>query len=139
MFYKGKSMSIKSTRRASRSERSERSKARRPAASSIGPRPPRPRESKKPAGSIPVARTVAWAASREPVSARMGTRMAHYVGIDVSKDWLDSHVLEEAAEQLREGAAERIPYTTQACQALAQKLAKLPVQRIVIEASGGYE
>jgi transposase len=65
--------------------------------------------------------------------------MAHYAGVDVSKDWLDAHVLEEAAEQLREVAAERIPYTTQDCQALAQKLAKLQVQRIVIEASGGYE
>jgi transposase len=65
--------------------------------------------------------------------------MAHYAGIDVSKDWLDVHLLEDAAEQLREGTAERIPYSTQACQALAQKLVNLHVQRIVIEASGGYE
>lgn len=69
----------------------------------------------------------------------MGTRMAHYAGIDVSKDWLDVQTLEGAAEQPREADAERIPYSAETCQALAQKLGKLPVQRIVVEASGGYE
>ena len=69
----------------------------------------------------------------------MGTRMAHVVGIDVSKDWLDTHLLEDAAGQFREGATERVVYTSQACQVLAEKLLKLPIQRIVIEASGGYE
>lgn len=65
--------------------------------------------------------------------------MAHYAGIDVSKDWLDTHLLEGADEERRDGAAERITYSAEACQTLAQKLLQLPVQRIVVEASGGYE
>ena len=129
-------MSIKSTRRASRGERSERSEARRPAASSIGPRTPSPRESKKPAGNIPLTRTVARAASREPVSARMGIRMSLCMGIDVSKDWLDTELLDQNGQR---GTAERIENSPAACQTLAQKLSKLQVQRIVLEASGGYQ
>lgn len=53
------------------------------------------------------------------------------VGIDVSKDWLDV--------QLLDGPAQRVPNSTQGCQALIQQLGQLPVQRIVLEASGGYE
>ncbi|WP_425617158.1 IS110 family transposase [Anatilimnocola sp. NA78] len=53
------------------------------------------------------------------------------VGIDVSKDWLDVHLLQ--------GTHERVPNTSQGCQALCQKLRELNVERIVLEASGGYE
>jgi len=65
--------------------------------------------------------------------------MAQYAGIDVAKDWFDLHLLEGADQERREGAAERITHSPEACQALAQKLLKLPVERIVIEASGGYQ
>lgn len=57
--------------------------------------------------------------------------MATYVGIDVSKDWLDVQVLD--------GLFERVPNTPQACLALSKKLAELNPQRITLEASGGYE
>jgi transposase len=57
--------------------------------------------------------------------------MATYVGIDVSKDWLDVQVLD--------GLFERVPNTPQACLALSKKLAQLNPQRITLEASGGYE
>lgn len=65
--------------------------------------------------------------------------MAHVVGIDVAKDWLDVHRLEGDSEVRRDGDAERVAYSAEGCQALALKLGKLPVQRIVVEASGGYQ
>jgi len=57
-------------------------------------------------------------------------------GIDVSKDWLDLDLVDQAGQR---GPAERIANSAPACQALAQKLSKLGVLRIVVEASGGYE
>ena len=57
--------------------------------------------------------------------------MTLYVGIDVSKEWLDIQILD--------GASERIPNTPAACLELSQKLQAQHVQRIVLEASGGYE
>lgn len=129
-------MSIKSSRRSLRSERSERSKDRWSAASSYSPRTTRSPVSKKPADRIPLTRTVARAATSEPVSARMGTRMSLCIGIDVSKDWLDVDLLDQAGQR---GPAERVANAAAACQAFAQRLLKLSVQRIVLEASGGYE
>ncbi len=83
---------------AARSERSERSAARRSAASSVSLRPTRPQVSVNPADRIPKARTVAGAVLCEPVSARKGTRMsAEFVGIDVSKEWLDVYLLNSAS------------------------------------------
>ena len=66
----------------------------------------------------------------------MGTRMSLCGGIDVSKDWLDLDLVDQAGQR---GPAERIANSAPACQALAQKLSKLGVLRIVVEASGGYE
>lgn len=57
--------------------------------------------------------------------------MSLSIGIDVSKQWLDVQVLG--------GDFERIPNTPEACLALSEKLAQLQPQRIVLEASGGYE
>src|SRR5882672_6974102 len=126
-------MSIRKLRRASRSERSERSEARRPAASSFPLRPSRPRVSRNPAGFIPIARTVARAVKREPVFARKGIRMSEeFAGIDVSKDWLDLHLLAD-------GGIEHVENTPEGCQALVRRLSKLPMVRIVVEATGGYE
>src|SRR5437868_1219055 len=92
--------------RPPRSERSERSGGRRAAASSIALRPARPWESVNPADRIPITRTVARAAPREPASARKGTRMsAEFVGIDVSKEWLDVHLLAaDSAERFANSA-----------------------------------
>ena len=119
--------------RASRSERSERSEARQPVASSSPLRPSRPWVSKNPAGYIPTARTVAGAATGEPVFARKGIRMSEeFVGIDVSKDWLDVHLLIQ-------GDAERFENGPDGHLALVQRLSMLPVERIVLEATGGYE
>jgi transposase len=66
----------------------------------------------------------------------MGTRMSLCMGIDVSKDWLDLDLVDQTGQR---GPAERIDNSPAACQALAQKLGKLDLQRIVVEASGGYE
>lgn len=66
----------------------------------------------------------------------MGIRMSLCMGIDVSKDWLDVDRIDQAGQR---GPAERIDNSPAACQALAQKLSKLNLQRIVVEASGGYE
>lgn len=62
--------------------------------------------------------------------------MSLCMGIDVSKDWLDVDLVDQSGQR---GPAERIPNSSAACQALAQKFSKLAVQRIVVEASGGYE
>lgn len=53
-------------------------------------------------------------------------------GIDVSKDWLDVHLLAS-------GDQERVENAPDACKALARRLSKLPLVRIVVEATGGYE
>jgi transposase len=55
-----------------------------------------------------------------------------FAGIDVSKDWLDLHLL--AGE-----AADRVPNSSAGCQTLVDRLSKLPMARIVVEATGGYE
>lgn len=62
--------------------------------------------------------------------------MSLWMGIDVSKDWLDVDLVDDKNQR---GPAERIENSPAASQAFAQKLGKLPIQRIVIEASGGYE
>jgi transposase len=125
-------MSSRTKERASRSERSERSEARTPPASSTRPGPTRPRMSKNPGGRIRKARTVARAAAREPASARKGIRMPEpFVGIDVSRDTLDVQVLG--------GESSRVANTPVACQELAQRLQSAPIDRIVLEATGGYE
>jgi transposase len=66
----------------------------------------------------------------------MGIRMSLCVGIDVAKDWLDVDLVDQAGQR---GPAERVANAAAACQALAQRLSKLTIERIVIEASGGYE
>lgn len=55
-----------------------------------------------------------------------------FVGIDVAKDWLDVHRLPDAA-------CHRFPNEPQGHQQLIQWLSGHQVQRIVLEASGGYE
>lgn len=57
--------------------------------------------------------------------------MTLYVGIDVSKDWLDVQILD--------GSFERVPNTPEGCRALTKKLVELNLQRVVLEASGNYE
>jgi len=55
-----------------------------------------------------------------------------FAGIDVSKDWLDLHLLAD-------GGIEHVENTPEGCQALVRRLSKLPMVRIVVEATGGYE
>jgi transposase len=57
--------------------------------------------------------------------------MSVFVGIDIAKDWLDLEVLD--------GAVQRTPNSPNGHQALLKTLSNQPVERIVIEASGGYE
>ena len=57
--------------------------------------------------------------------------MSHFVGIDVSKDWLDVHVLNDFAD--------RFENTPEGLRDLVQRLGALPIERIVMEATGGYE
>ena len=130
----GSIMSIPRRRRASRSEHSERSEARRPAASSSPLRPSRPRVSKNPAGRIPRARTVARAAAGgKPAFARKGTGMtAQFVGIDVSKAALDVY-------RLSGEDSSRFENSPEGRRQLIEWLAGKPIERIVLEASGGYE
>lgn len=54
------------------------------------------------------------------------------VGIDVAKDWLDVHFLPNAASQ-------RLTNDSPGHEQLVQLLQGQPVERIVLEASGGYE
>lgn len=70
---------------------------------------------------------------REPVSARKGARMSvEFVGIDVSKEWLDVHWLSGAIAVRFENSAE-------GQRMLVERLAAASVERIVLEATGGYE
>lgn len=55
-----------------------------------------------------------------------------FVGVDVSKPWLDVAILPDGAER-------RLDNTSEGCAALVQMLQTRPVERIVIEASGGCE
>jgi transposase len=54
-----------------------------------------------------------------------------YVGVDVSKDWLDLHVLE--------GTSQRFGNTPEGHRSLIALLKPQPIQRVVLEATGGYE
>jgi len=54
-----------------------------------------------------------------------------YVGIDISKDWLDLHVLE--------GTSQRFGNTAEGHRSLIALLRPQPIQRVVLEATGGYE
>lgn len=126
-------MGIKSTRVSGRSERSERRTDTRVAARSKAPGVKDAWESLTPATYMPNARTVAWAANNEPASARKGTRMSvSVIGIDVAKDWLDVHLLPSDASQ-------RFPNDASGHEQLVQLLHGQQVERIVLEASGGYE
>ncbi|WP_010340272.1 IS110 family transposase, partial [Xanthomonas sacchari] len=58
--------------------------------------------------------------------------MRRYIGIDVSKAELVIHVLPDEQTWTQ-------PNTPQGQRALAQRLAELGCERIVLEASGGYE
>lgn len=55
-----------------------------------------------------------------------------FAGIDVSKEWLDLHLLPS-------GEAERIPNTPEGHRLLVDRLSTLAMVRIVAEATGGYE
>lgn len=55
-----------------------------------------------------------------------------FVGIDVSKNCLDVHVLPQGHQYC-------FPYTTEKMNALAKKIKKLNPTLIVMEATGGYE
>lgn len=57
--------------------------------------------------------------------------MTKFVGIDVSKDWLDVHVLEDFTDRCENNPT--------GLQGLIRRLGELPVERIVLEATGGYE
>lgn len=57
---------------------------------------------------------------------------AEFVGIDVSKEWLDVH-------RLVGGVAERFENSTEGRQTLVERLAAVTIERIVLEATGGYE
>jgi len=98
--------------------------------------------SKSPAAADPSARTVARAASTsspdEPAFARKGTRMIRsYVGIDVSKDGLDVAVLVES--EVSEGSARRFENTAAGRRELTKFVGSCGAERIVLEATGGYE
>lgn len=117
-------------------ERSERSKPTRPAASSLSPGTSSPRVSLNPAGIILPARTVARTATRKNLSrksalARMGRRMSAFIGIDVSKDWLDVHV--------DGGAAQRFANNPTGHEELLTFLEPLSCERIACEATGSFE
>jgi transposase len=57
---------------------------------------------------------------------------AEFVGIDVSKEWLDVHLLSEASSARFENSAE-------GQRALVERLVVVSVERVVLEATGGYE
>lgn len=57
---------------------------------------------------------------------------AEFIGIDVSKEWLDVHLLTE-------GSAVRFENSAVGCQAVVERLITVPAERIVLEATGGYE
>jgi transposase len=57
---------------------------------------------------------------------------AEFVGIDVSKEWLDVHWLNSASAARFENSAE-------GQRELVERLAAVPVERVVVEATGGYE
>lgn len=91
-----------------------------------------------PAAVDPRTRTVAWAASREPVFARKGLRMpSSYVGIDVSKDALDAFALVGSEEA--EGSARRFDNTPEGRRELTNFVSSFEPERVVLEATGGYE
>jgi transposase len=55
-----------------------------------------------------------------------------FVGIDVSKDWLDVSEIPQSYEY-------RVPYSRLEIKELAERMMKLHPERIVLEATGGYE
>lgn len=117
-------------------ERSERSKPTRPAASSLLPGTSSPQGSLNPAGIILPARTVARTAARmksarKSASARMGRRMDAFIGIDVSKDWLDV--------QVANGVAQRFANNPTGHEELLTFLEPLGCERIACEATGSFE
>jgi transposase len=57
---------------------------------------------------------------------------AEFVGIDVSKEWLDVYLLAGKTSERFENSADDQ-------RRLAERLAAVPVERIVLEATGGYE
>jgi transposase len=57
---------------------------------------------------------------------------AEFVGIDVSKEWLDVHLLNAAS-------AARFGNSPEGQRMLVERLAAVLVERVVVEATGGYE
>src|SRR6202044_4065767 len=79
-------------------------------------------------------RTVAWAARARLRKEGEGweTMEERYVGVDVSKDRLDVHVLPE-------GAAFAVARDGKGLAELVERLSALQPQRIAVEATGGFE
>src|ERR1700733_13272187 len=93
------------------------------------------------AGGTPARRSVCPSTSnsrlgrKSPVAQGMGrveTMEARYVGVDVSKDRLDVHVLPE-------GAAFAVARDGKGLAELVERLSALQPQRIAVEATGGFE
>ena len=57
---------------------------------------------------------------------------AHFVGIDISKDWFDLALLGEKRTQ-------HFASTKKGIAALVRQMSQLQPQLIVVEATGGYE
>lgn len=124
---------------ALRSERSEQSGAATPAARSSLLGPTRPWESRIPAGFASPTRTVARApAAGKPASARKGNLVSKIkptavsAGIDVSKESLDVDFAP---------TRESLHFANRAAghAAIVNRLSKMEICVIVIEATGGYE
>jgi transposase len=128
-------MSAKKNRMAPRSERSERSGAMRPVARSMPLRTPK---SAGEPGSRPAAVTGSpnsrqgLCPTGKPASTRKGRAVSKltYVGVDVSKDWLDVAWLAESTELAR------YPNSSEGIAQLVAACTHHPVALIVLEATG---
>lgn len=123
---------------APRSERSERSGATPPAARTIllrAPKPARERCSRSAASTDNPNSHLGLCPSDKPASARKGavSNPSWYVGVDVSKDWLDIAWL--GPEKL----AERVANSPEGVSKLLAACRGRSVERIVFEATGKLE
>jgi len=64
------------------------------------------------------------------------SRRSYFLGVDVSKDWLDVAWLAEGQKQAH---IERLPNSSEGCQQLVAACRRRTVTRIVLEATGGLE
>jgi transposase len=71
-------------------------------------------------------------APRVPAAAAMMTSSVPFVGVDVSKDFLDVVILPSTS-------AERFTNDEEGLRRLVDRLAGLPIQAIAMEATGGYQ